>query len=1019
MLLVTATRLILSSSRLVKQRLKTTVYLYSTLSIVNKSVVDKMRPTNPSILKRYDNIAKSAEDKRTYRGLVLENNMKVLLISDPTTDKSAASLDVNIGYLSDPDDIPGLAHFCEHMLFLGTEKYPNENDYNKFLSEHGGVSNAATYSDHTNYYFDVVPEHLADALDRFSQFFLNPLFTEAATDRELNAVNSENHKNLSSDIWRIDQLDKHLAKSDHPYHKFGTGNKLTLDDIPKSKGINVRDALLKFHDQWYSSNIMAFAVLGKETLDELEELVISLFSSVKDKGVKVPIWDENPFDTDAFKTYIYMVPIKDVRNLNIIFPCPDLTEYYKSAPAAYLSNLLGHEGPGSLLSALKDRGWSNNLVAGNRPAPRGLGFFGVSVDLTEDGMNHIDDIVKLTFQYINMIKDTGPLLWIQDEQKHIAAMTFNFKDKESPRSYIVNIIHNIHDYPMDDILCAHYLMSEWNPDMIKKLLSDFSPENVRIELIAKQYAAIADQKEPWYGTEYKLSKIPECTINDWNEAGLCPDLRIPDKNDFIPEKFNLFDIEKDNTDHPLIIKDTAISRVWYKQDDKFLLPKANLMFDIVSPFAYLDPLNCNLTHMFTSLFKDALNQYAYAAELAGIKWDLNNTKYGLILAIGGFNDKQDVFLDKIMETLTSFKVDKKRFDIFKENYIRSLKNFAAEQPYQHAVYYLALLMTEHSWSKQELLAATDQLSIEQLEAFIPQLFSRMHIECLIHGNVNRKDALHLVDIVENRITENVQISPLLPRQLLLNRELRLDAGNSYLYEVENSVHRSSCIELYYQCGLQNIGMNVLLELFAQIVQEPCFNILRTKEQLGYIVFSGVRRSSGVQGMRIIVQSDKHPTYVDLRIEDFLSGMQKYITEMSDEDFNKHKEALAAHRLEKPKQLSTQSYIYWSEITAQQYHFDRTPVEVAHLRTLTKEDILNFYKDLISADSSNRHKIAVHVVSTVGGENGIDLPIPVEPQPEAKEPIVICDVTTFKSAHEMHALVQPYMTISRKGNKCKL
>lgn len=71
------------------------------------------------------------------------------------------------GFLSDPKEVHGLAHFCEHMLFLGTQKYPNENDYSKFLSEHGGATNAATYVDHTLYYFDVVPEKLTDALDRY------------------------------------------------------------------------------------------------------------------------------------------------------------------------------------------------------------------------------------------------------------------------------------------------------------------------------------------------------------------------------------------------------------------------------------------------------------------------------------------------------------------------------------------------------------------------------------------------------------------------------------------------------------------------------------------------------------------------------------------------------------------------------------------------------------------------------------------------------------------------------------
>ena len=71
-----------------------------------------------------------------------------------------------IGSIQDPPGLPGLAHFLEHMLFLGTEKYKDENAYNKFLSENGGSSNAFTAKDHTCYYFDVAPKALEGALDR-------------------------------------------------------------------------------------------------------------------------------------------------------------------------------------------------------------------------------------------------------------------------------------------------------------------------------------------------------------------------------------------------------------------------------------------------------------------------------------------------------------------------------------------------------------------------------------------------------------------------------------------------------------------------------------------------------------------------------------------------------------------------------------------------------------------------------------------------------------------------------------
>ena len=85
------------------------------------------------------------------------------------------------------------------MLFLGTEKFPEENHYSKFIKTHGGMKNAATGEDYTNYHFDIKNEVFNDALDIFSQFFKRPLFTESATDREMNAVDSEFRRNLSNE----------------------------------------------------------------------------------------------------------------------------------------------------------------------------------------------------------------------------------------------------------------------------------------------------------------------------------------------------------------------------------------------------------------------------------------------------------------------------------------------------------------------------------------------------------------------------------------------------------------------------------------------------------------------------------------------------------------------------------------------------------------------------------------------------------------------------------------------------
>jgi insulysin len=105
------------------------------------------------------------------------------------------------------------------MLFLGTRAYPDENEYSAYLAKHGGSSNAYTDVENTNYHFDVNEGHLEGALDVFSHFFIDPMFTQSGTERELNAVNSENSQNLQSDPWRELQVYKAVSNKAHPFHQ--------------------------------------------------------------------------------------------------------------------------------------------------------------------------------------------------------------------------------------------------------------------------------------------------------------------------------------------------------------------------------------------------------------------------------------------------------------------------------------------------------------------------------------------------------------------------------------------------------------------------------------------------------------------------------------------------------------------------------------------------------------------------------------------------------------------------------
>lgn len=297
---------------------------------------------------------------------------------------------------------------------MGTKKFPVENDYSQYLAANSGSSNAYTAATSTNYFFEVAakpandedpsdtnPSPLRGALDRFAQFFIEPLFLASTLDRELKAVDSENKKNLQNDTWRLHQLEKSLSNPKHPYCHFSTGNLEVLKTQPESEGINVRDKFIEFHRKHYSANRMKLVVLGREPLDVLQKWAIEFFSGVVNKNLPQNKWeDEVPFPESHLGMQCFAKPVMDSRELNLFFPLIDEENLFESQPSRYVSHLIGHEGPGSIMSYLKSKGWANGLSAGAYPiCPGTPSIFDVQVRLTEEVRR-----ITFTFRFMELTK---------------------------------------------------------------------------------------------------------------------------------------------------------------------------------------------------------------------------------------------------------------------------------------------------------------------------------------------------------------------------------------------------------------------------------------------------------------------------------------------------------------------------------------------------------------------------------------------------------------------------------------
>lgn len=159
------------------------------ISLVGCESTNKTKPEVQNL--EQVSIIKSPNDDRQYSALLLPNGLQVVLVSDPTLENSAASLAVGVGSAHNPKTQLGLAHYLEHMLFLGTEKYPEPDGFMKYTQANGGMTNAFTAYDKTNYLFQINAGKFDEALDRFSDYFKKPTFDPNFSDKERNAVNNE------------------------------------------------------------------------------------------------------------------------------------------------------------------------------------------------------------------------------------------------------------------------------------------------------------------------------------------------------------------------------------------------------------------------------------------------------------------------------------------------------------------------------------------------------------------------------------------------------------------------------------------------------------------------------------------------------------------------------------------------------------------------------------------------------------------------------------------------------------
>lgn len=493
---------------------------------------------------------KPESDKKEYRAIKLPNGLQAILIRRIEEDGSeneinaAAALVVGIGSYDEPSSIGGLAHFLEHMLFMGSQKFPEESGYNDFISANGGSNNAMTDNEKTAYFFDVAEKSFPEALDRFGQQFVAPLLNKNAIQRERESVDSEFQMAQKSDDIRLNALCKSLAISSHPVSFFDYGNSTTLKENINDD--DLYEAVLDFFKKYIANN-MFLSVQSNRDLDELQRIVVEIFSAVKSGEVPVrpQLSPSEIFKPEFHTKMFYVKPIAEKNEVVLTWNMNSVIPHYKCRPLNYIEVIFDNDGEGGLANFLREKNFATSVSFENSSdAVTVHSMFTqvkLSVSLTDMGLENVGQVLEAIFSYLLMLKETSVeehrRLYEVYKTKEETSFKF-FREQESSVN-VMSTAFGLKTYSSLDAIKGHRVYQEFDNEVISEYINAMNQRNFNLVIMTKNHEKF-DKTEKYFGVEYDEIDFPEKYQKLWDERQANPEFFLEKSNPFTATNFDIF-----------------------------------------------------------------------------------------------------------------------------------------------------------------------------------------------------------------------------------------------------------------------------------------------------------------------------------------------------------------------------------------------------------------------------------------------------------------------------------------------
>ena len=866
-------------------------------------------------------IIKPKFDNRKYIGGVLKNKIKYIVVQDINLDKAYVSVAVNVGTLDCPTNYDGLPHFLEHMLFLGSSKYPKENHYQERLTALGGTSNAFTAHRETCYFFNVFNEGLEEMIEIFSRFFIDPLFAIEALDREMNAVNEEHLKNINNDNWRYNQLIIDLSN----IKIFGTGSLTTL------KKKDIREKMIEFYNNYYVSDNISICIASNMSIDKSIEVLEKTFENIKYKQSKYKEIDIKSAIQVTNKDY-HMVSINDTYILNYIYSIPNTiaSKQYRTKEFELLSNILGDNSSRGLKFMLKN----NGLIKDMSSSVEEIGYFECSFYLTEYGYNNMDKINSIMNGYMDSIMKLNIkeiALYFNELNRTI----FNTTKNDIEGLTISLSTDHFYYEPKMILFGKHYIDNIKESEHYTSMYREYIRDDNRIRILVTKnkfdmnYITMRE-----YNTLYG-----EIKLNNSSSADI--EYNVDTNSKYISMEPKIIK-NLDLYESPILVSE----KYWYGGSSKFNEPIINITLQLNNNNYFNTPKKYILTSITSHIINFIIETILYKSqELLVLSCNPDSINSCLIFSTNIPNDMKifDIYLDSIQGLLSNIhlyidKLNKKYIEQLVLAQRKNLENITKMNPSDYLSYIVSINCYKTEYSHIELLKTLDSIRIEEIILYSKNIFDNSSLTTIIYGNIASYNLPKITKL--NNLVYNCYM-PFNNVNLLDN-----------IYEVHpNKDEKSNCIMLYFYVGSFVPNDILLLELVIEIFQELFFNELRTKLQLGYLVSMHKLITKNIYGIQQKIQSSKSIEVCKKHINTFnYNIIPNTVNSMDNKMFEEYKNILSKKINEQDNMLSDIHDRYSREIITKKYLFNRRQIMTEQLKLITLEEFVQFVKIVINKNN---------------------------------------------------------------------